>query len=155
VLSKAVWNSGCSWCSLAIHTLQEWLGRNSVLPCFLCAMLADVWSLAPCWVSTLIASSCYCWIGLGWCSPQRVEAGFWLFLLWLSSRHVLGSPLWCCCCYMQDILFLALIAGELFASVGFLDVWLLSLHEGCSCYLYVGSYSLSFIVCWMPYGFCY
>ena len=51
-------------------------------------------------------------------------------------------------------LFLAFLVEDLYASVGFLDVWLLSLHEGCSCYLYVGSCSLSFIVCLMPYGFC-
>jgi hypothetical protein len=29
------------------------------------AMLADAWSLVPCWGSALIASSRYCWQGLG------------------------------------------------------------------------------------------
>jgi hypothetical protein len=28
-------------------------------------MLADAWSLVPCWGSALIASSRYCWQGLG------------------------------------------------------------------------------------------
>ncbi|KAL9363701.1 hypothetical protein Peur_041574 [Populus x canadensis] len=35
----------------------------------------------------------------------------------------------------------------------FLDVWFLALHEGCSCYLFMGSYSLYFIVHLKPYGF--
>ena len=41
---------------------------------------------------------------------------------------------------------LAFLAGVLYASVSFLDVWLLTLHEGCSCYLSMGFYSLYFII---------
>uniref|UniRef100_B9HH06 Uncharacterized protein n=1 Tax=Populus trichocarpa TaxID=3694 RepID=B9HH06_POPTR len=36
-----------------------------VIPCFMRAMLADAWSLVPCRGSALIASSRYCWQGLG------------------------------------------------------------------------------------------
>ena len=65
-------------------------------------MLADVWSLAPCRVFALIASSCYCWNGLGWCSPQWVEAGFLL----VSPVTVLWT-----CPWITTLVLLLLYAG--------------------------------------------
>jgi hypothetical protein len=88
-----VYYASRSW--LEFWFAREWPGWSSVLPCFLHAMLAEAWSLAPCWVSTLIASSYYCWNGLDWCSPPWVEASFACFpcdcLLDMSLDHHSGA----------------------------------------------------------------
>jgi hypothetical protein len=178
MLPEADWNSGLLeldfllW--LVISGLLPWAHLPLYVPlCWVCrlqlpfACYPHIAGVTWVKLSNSLLSAC----DAGWCVVPGPLSGlcfdsFFLLLLewaWLMLSSVGGG--WFFACFSCDCLMdmsLDHHFGVVAALCRIFYSWLFSLrsclvlplHEGCSCYLYVGSCSLSFIVCWLPYGFC-